>query len=285
MPLESGHNTLFIFPEEGIISWRANVDGVWSWDNLCETDPGVFETDTWFHIVVTNDGEKFRIYANGEKVAETDFQETDGGNATYRIGDFARHLTVDDYAVFSKALNEEEINLIMNTGVAQFLQMTQSEDIVDSGVPEDVNGDGSVNILDLVAVAAAIGKTDENDADVNGDGTVNVLDLVAVAAAFGGVAAAPFVNRKQTVGQTYAGAAVAHTGTSIQSHGSRIVRGTAVALTPKETVLLANYPNPFNPETWIPYRLATMTQCSDGKLVRTLDLGHQPIGMYKAETV
>lgn len=184
LPLESGHNTLFIFPDDGIISWRANVDGVWSWDNLCETDPGVFETDTWFHIAVTNDGEKFRIYANGEKVAETDFQETDGGNATYRIGNFARHLTVDDYAVFSKALSEEEINLIMNTGVASYLQMTQSEDIVDLGVPEDVNDDGTVNILDLVAVAAAFGQTGEKDADVNGDGTVNILDLVAVSAAF-----------------------------------------------------------------------------------------------------
>ena len=124
MPTESGHNTLFIFPDEGIISWRGFVDRVWSWDNLCETDPGVFETDTWFHIAVTNDGEKFRIYANGEKVAETDFQETDGGNAIYRIGDFNKHLIVDDYAVFSKALNEDEINLIMNTGVAQFLQTT-----------------------------------------------------------------------------------------------------------------------------------------------------------------
>ena len=198
------------------------------------------------------------------KVAETDFQETDGGNATYRIGDFAKHITVDDYAVFSKALNEEEINLIMNTGVAQFLQMTQSEDIVDSGVPEDVNGDGSVNILDLVAVAAAIGKTDENDADVNGDGTVNVLDLVAVAAAFGEVAAAPFVNHQQTVGQlTYADvqqwlalAQQANLTDPISQRGILYLKQLLVALTRKETALLANYPNPFA-ETWIPYRLAT----------------------------
>ena len=45
----------------------------------------------------------------------------------------------------------------------------------------DVNGDGTVNILDLVAVANGFGK---DTPDVNGDGIVNVLDLVAVANAF-----------------------------------------------------------------------------------------------------
>ncbi|MCE2415045.1 dockerin type I repeat-containing protein [Candidatus Poribacteria bacterium] len=46
----------------------------------------------------------------------------------------------------------------------------------------DVNADGIVNILDLVAVANGFGK---KAPDVNGDGVVNVLDLVAVANAFG----------------------------------------------------------------------------------------------------
>ena len=58
------------------------------------------------------------------------------------------------------------------------------------------------------------------------------------------------------------------------------------ALTPKETVLLPNYPNPFNPETWIPYQLANgmNVQISiydiSGELVRQLDLGHQRAGHY-----
>ena len=47
----------------------------------------------------------------------------------------------------------------------------------------DVNGDGIVNIQDLVLVSGQLGKTGENSADVNGDGVVNILDLVFVAGA------------------------------------------------------------------------------------------------------
>ena len=55
---------------------------------------------------------------------------------------------------------------------------------------------------------------------------------------------------------------------------------------PSETELLANYPNPFNPETWIPYQLAedadvTLTiYDTKGVTVRRLDLGHQLAGYY-----
>lgn len=50
---------------------------------------------------------------------------------------------------------------------------------------EDVNGDGEVNILDLVAVASKFGEKDAGNADVNGDGVVDIRDLVLVAGAFG----------------------------------------------------------------------------------------------------
>ena len=58
---------------------------------------------------------------------------------------------------------------------------------------------------------------------------------------------------------------------------------------PEKTSLLANYPNPFNPETWIPYQLATPADVSisiytaDGKLIRTLNIGHQTVGIYQGK--
>ena len=61
---------------------------------------------------------------------------------------------------------------------------------------------------------------------------------------------------------------------------------TVVATRPAETALLTNFPNPFNPETWIPYELATDTDVkitiynTQGVVVRTLALGHQSAGYY-----
>ena len=60
----------------------------------------------------------------------------------------------------------------------------------------------------------------------------------------------------------------------------------SVLSVPLNTTLLPNYPNPFNPETWIPYHLANDSDVLfsiydiNGALVRELDLGHQRAGYY-----
>ena len=62
--------------------------------------------------------------------------------------------------------------------------------------------------------------------------------------------------------------------------------GRKGASPPTETLLLPNYPNPFNPETWIPYHLANASDVqitiydTRGTVVRQLDLGHQQEGYY-----
>ena len=62
----------------------------------------------------------------------------------------------------------------------------------------------------------------------------------------------------------------------------------AAPLTPAETALFPNYPNPFNPETWIPYQLTKPADVTltiydvTGREVRRLALGHQPAGFYRS---
>ena len=160
--------------------------------------------------------------------------------------------------------------------------------------PEDVNSDGVINILDLVKVAARFGQATEGTEDVNRDGVVNVVDLVKVAGAIGGGAAAPSLHPQalaaftaSDVQQWLTQAQHVELNDAISQRGIRFLEQLLASLTPQETSLLPNYPNPFNPETWIPFQLAKPAEVTltiytvDGKVVRALALGHQPIGIYQ----
>ena len=161
----------------------------------------------------------------------------------------------------------------------------------------DVNGDGTVNIQDLVLVASSFGQMGQTAADVNGDGVVNIADLVLVAGGLNtGAGAPPLVPgalEMLTAADVQAWLSQAH---QLDSRYADYPRGISVlehllaALTPQATALLPNYPNPFNPETWIPYQLA---QDSDvkisiydarGSVVRVLTLGHQSAGYYTSRS-
>ena len=191
----------------------------------------------------------------------------------------------------------------------------------------DVNGDGRVDVSDLVWVAVSYGRRGNGlPADVNDDGIVNVQDFAAVAAgidtplgaieqallaaaaeaaALEAAAAAPVAfgdtpRSVLSVNTAYSNVAEALVDTRhLAATDARL--GEAVALLqtllsllaemraiPETTALLPNYPNPFNPETWIPYHLSTPADVTlsiysvEGRLVRTLNIGHQLTGVYQS---
>ena len=164
--------------------------------------------------------------------------------------------------------------------------------------PPDVNGDGNVNVLDLILIASELGNEGTNiAADVDGNGVVDILDLVLVAGTFEGTAAAPSIQPQISetittveVKQWLTQAGSLEMRDPIIKRGIMVLEQLLVSLTPTETELLANYPNPFNPETWIPYRLAedafvTLTIYDlSGRVVRTLDVGHRIASAYESRS-
>ena len=157
----------------------------------------------------------------------------------------------------------------------------------------DVNRDGKVDNADAGLVADALG-TSKTQYDVDGNGSVNFLDLLLV---FDNrdddAAGAPTVLGMQLSAvqidriQEQIDLLIATNDRSPAAMRTLIyLQQLIVMARPEKTQLLANYPNPFNPETWIPYELATDTNVkitiynTQGVVIRTLVLGHQSAGYY-----
>ena len=166
----------------------------------------------------------------------------------------------------------------------------------------DVNRDGQVSVLDLILVSRHLGKTvpPDSDVDLNGDGVVNIQDLIIVAQHLGKstTSAAPSIfavddieGIDPTMIQAWIEQAqVEDDGFIAFQQGIVNLERLLALFIPEETALLHNYPNPFNPETWIPYQLSEPAEVTlriyavNGSLIRTLALGQMPAGIYQTRT-
>ena len=177
---------------------------------------------------------------------------------------------------------------------------SQEQIPIPQTLPWDINNDGVVNIQDLVLVSNSfeVDAPEHPKVDVNKDGHVNILDLILVAAHFGessDAAASPkstvlpprYVNR---VEKWLTEARLVDDGSDVFRRGIATLEYLIGMSVPTETVLLPNYPNPFNPETWIPYDLAEAGEAyihiynTKGKSVRQLSLGFQTAGIYRTRS-
>lgn len=161
----------------------------------------------------------------------------------------------------------------------------------------DVNGDGIIDVNDLVIVAANFGKTIINDIfpnpDVNRDGKVDILDLLLVVHELDiDSEAAPSIKSinlpfsTSTVQGWISQAKQLATKDSVIENGILRLENILESILPKQTILFRNYPNPFNPDTWIPYQLANPSDIVitiydiHSNVIRTLELGYKPEGTY-----
>ena len=132
----------------------------------------------------------------------------------------------------------------------------------------DINHDGIVDITDLVLVAKDFGNRINQGfngkSDVNTDGIVDLFDLILVASKFSNPNAVALASK--LIDQVLAQVEEFH---------------------PAKSRLLPNYPNPFNPDTWIPFDVAILADISmliyslDGQIVRQIELGSKSAGSYR----
>ena len=189
----------------------------------------------------------------------------------------------------------------LNTAVSKTMTVTIE---LTEYPPWDVNEDGSVDATDSALVTAAIGQTGEDivneRTDVNWDDTVDADDVTLVTHHIEDDGGAPSITGAFSVLdqktlekldpvalQTQLDILRTESDSSLRYiRAIALLESVLAAMRPDKTQLLPNYPNPFNPETWIPYHLANPSNVqitiydTRGTVVRQLDLGHQREGYY-----
>ncbi len=166
-------------------------------------------------------------------------------------------------------------------------------------LPWDVNNDGTIDIQDLLLVANSF-DADTHEypkVDVNKDGNVDLIDFLFVASHLGEASnvAAPKsipipLQQIDRIEQLLTEARLVNDGSKVFRQGITNLEILINSVMPRKTVLLPNYPNPFNPETWIPYDLAQDTDVQiyiynhKGESIRHLKVGFQAAGTDRTQS-
>ena len=184
----------------------------------------------------------------------------------------------------------------LHAGWRSALPTTEVPEYVPKSLPWDVNDDGIVDIQDLLLVSNSFeAETFEYPkVDVNKDGSVDIIDLLLVASHLGESSnvAAPSslslpLQHVDKIEQLLAEAHLADDGSNVFRQGIANLEVLINSVIPRKSALLPNFPNPFNPETWIPYDLAQDADVdihiynARGESIRHLSFGFQTAGTYR----
>ena len=188
----------------------------------------------------------------------------------------------------------------LRAGWQAALPDTQETVLLPQTLPWDINNDGVIDIQDLFLVANSFGTEtfEYPKVDVNRDGSVDIVDLLLVAAHFGESTSTTAPQKSASllskhvdrIEEWLAEARLAHDGSNVFRQGIVNLEVLINSAIPERSALLPNYPNPFNPETWIPYDLVEDASVDvhiydlKGESVRHLNIGFQAAGTYRTQS-
>ena len=246
-----------------------------------------------------------RAGKTGQSIRTTQYRYTEWGNN----GRWGRELY--DY----DADPNETINIVdllentelvthlseqLHAGWQAALPDIQEQIPMPQTLPWDINDDGVVDIRDLRTVSNSFGTDNPiyPKTDVNRDGNIDIIDLLLVAAHFGESNSPEAPPTRLSIGTEHfeiiekwiTEARLVDDGSDVFRQGIVTLERLIDTTVPTETVLLPNYPNPFNPETWIPYDLAQDADVHihiynlKGQSIRQLTIGFQAAGTYRTQS-
>ena len=244
----------------------------------------------------------FSQLVRGYSIRTERYRYTKWGNRGHQLYD---HNTDPDETVNLARFSENkeliaDLSEQLQAGWRAALPEMQKQVPVLQTLPWDINNDGIIDTRDLIMVSNNFEtETPQHPkADVNKDGRIDIIDLLLVAAHFGESNSLEAPRTRLSIGPEHFEMVEKWlTEAHLVDDGSRIFRQGITTLehlidttVPTETALLPNYPNPFNPETWIPYDLAQDADVHihihdlKGKTIRQLSLGLQAAGTYQSRS-
>ena len=260
-------------------------------------------------VISTPEGLSYNATFTNEEVDRTTYILTLAPPDEWQMDQFGRYSngiwSMEGQIRITAISSGAVIDAARNSNLQQLLSESVSPYVSISTYSEyDMDKDHDVDIDDVRIVVQALGQSGDaitdprTDIDVDGD--VDKDDVLAVIDNVGTFAAAPvsadiFADLSPEIykalnpillTETLDAVRLASDGSLKYLQAIVLLEHFLVEMRPDETQLLANYPNPFNPETWIPYHLATPSNVRitiydvRGVVVRQLDLGHQREGYY-----
>jgi hypothetical protein len=222
--------------------------------------------------------------------------------------DILMTLTFEAKELGRTMLTLQEVRL--SDSKSQFIPILMTSAFITISPPWDVITDSVIDIRDMVAVGQnlsnsdlapilaaqtlSIPDTDEYNPDVDRNGVVNIDDLIIVSSHLGEAYSVsdasqnliPIAELRKAYNLVNAAPGDSPDVRMLKAYLLKRITSVRATSAPAESWLFPNYPNPFNPGTWIPYQLARPGDVTisiynvSGHLLRTINLGHKEAGRY-----